>query len=284
MENSRKRFSSLYLRRGSLVVVSIWVLVIFTILSVGLYRLVSSRIIITKRLRAKILSRPVVKGVCLYIQEERRKDETPYDTLYELEKIGEEQLGEIGVEINIIDEESKININKAPSDVIASLPGLNEEIAKEIKDFSPQPFYVKEELLLVEGLTQEMFLEINDFVTVHGEGKVNINTAQLGVFKALGFDADLARIIEDFRRGPDGKIGTEDDEAFKDTHTIASDLDSFASLSDAQKKIISKRVSEGLLGVSSKYYLVQVKTKFFGTEQKFRVVLSKEGIEEWREY
>jgi general secretion pathway protein K len=53
-----------------------------------------------------------------------------------------------------------------------------------------------EELLLVKGITRELFYGtgdvsgISDYLTIHGDGKININTADPVVLKALSEDID----------------------------------------------------------------------------------------------
>jgi hypothetical protein len=272
-----------FFRRGSLIVMAIWVLVIFTILSVGLYRTVSSPVMLVKRLREKILSRYLAKGAYLYALKDRREDDTDYETLYELRTYREKKLRGGEIIFNFIDEESKININVAPFEVISSLPGLNEEVAKKIMESSLRPFHFKEELLAVEGVNKDIFSQLEDFITVYGEGAVNINTAPKEVLEALGFDSGLVKIIIDYRAGSDGEEATEDDRVFEDAHKIISDLRSFTQLFQAQEAIILQRVSQGLLGVGGDNYTLKVDAQFLGGKGKYRVTFSGNGIEEWRE-
>ena len=58
-----------------------------------------------------------------------------------------------------------------------------------------------EELLLVRGITQEVFERICDYVTVYGDGKININSASRQVIECLSekMDAVLAEMIIDRR-------------------------------------------------------------------------------------
>ena len=163
------------------------------------------------------------------------------------------------------DEYSRININR--DDILDSLrilfvdKGLELEsaraLASSIKDWrdkdnipsnggaeeayyqslekpyhsSDADFKAIEELLLVKGMTRELFYGedknkdgkialgeegIEGFLTVFGDKKININTAPEPVLKTvfgLGF-SDLAKKIMDYRRGFDGKIGTSDDRWF----------------------------------------------------------------------
>jgi len=64
------------------------------------------------------------------------------------------------------------------------------------------PLEVTEELLLVKGITQDVFECMHDYITVYGNGKVNINRASKLVIESLSekMDAVLARMIIDRRR------------------------------------------------------------------------------------
>ncbi|MBL7156750.1 MAG: general secretion pathway protein GspK [Candidatus Omnitrophica bacterium] len=86
-------------------------------------------------------------------------------------------------------------------------------------------FELVEELLLVKGITREIFNEIKDNVTVYTEGKININTASREVLNAILNDEgdaypNLADKIIHYRRGFDGKETTKDDRPIKDLGTI----------------------------------------------------------------
>jgi len=67
-----------------------------------------------------------------------------------------------------------------------------------------------DELLLVKGITPEIFFGadgkpgIRDFLTVYGEGQININTAPKLVLRALSADmtAERADAIDNYRRDP----------------------------------------------------------------------------------
>ena len=64
------------------------------------------------------------------------------------------------------------------------------------------PFETTEELLLVKGMTPEIFERLSDYVTVYGDGKVNVNYAPALVLETLSEDVDasLARLIVDRRQ------------------------------------------------------------------------------------
>lgn len=150
------------------------------------------------------------------------------------------------------DESSRININEAGRDILKALiePYVESEqaalgIAAAIIDWrdeniDPQlvngafvgqedyisiglsyecknkPFDTVEELLLVEGIDQKIFNGIKDYVTVYGDGKININTASFAVLDSLFRNkfTELAGKIIEYRKGIDGISGTDDDRWF----------------------------------------------------------------------
>jgi len=64
------------------------------------------------------------------------------------------------------------------------------------------PLDTTEELLLIKGITPDVFDRIRDYVTVKGDGKININSASKLVIESLSdkMDPALARMIVNRRR------------------------------------------------------------------------------------
>jgi len=136
------------------------------------------------------------------------------------------------------DEGARININTAPVEVLAKLPGMEEDLAQSIIDSNLRPFRVKEELLLVEDITPEIFGKLKDSITVYGDGRININTASAEVLVALGLEEELVEILMRFRKeyiGKDEKEGTEDDGVFTTADGLLNQLREFTMLSLSQE-------------------------------------------------
>ncbi len=155
-------------RGGSVLIMCIWVLVFLAILNAALYKMASSQMSVVKSLRQRTLCLYLAKAAYNYAKIERSGDLSDYDTLYELRKKQEKELGRGKFNYTFIDEESKININKAPDEVLARLPGLDTQKVTAINQSELKPFDLKEKLLLVGEIDEETFGECKDFITVYG--------------------------------------------------------------------------------------------------------------------
>lgn len=134
--------------------------------------------------------------------------------------------GEMGYRIT--DEEGKVNVNRASRALLTSLlknlelaVGANiDEVVDSILDwidpdalrrlngaeddyylglripYAPKngPMSVPEELLLVKGITPDLYAVLSEALTVYGTGGVNVNTAPPAVLRAV-FPNDAPRLI-----------------------------------------------------------------------------------------
>jgi len=275
--------------KGSILVLAMWILVFFSVLCAALYAAVSSQIRLAERIEDKIICKYMAKAAVLYAQRERKIKEagtvTTYDTLYELREKEERELGAGGISYILEDEEGRINVNTAPVEIIAALPGLNLELAEKINSSKLRPFHFKEEILLVEDITEEIFDQCKYLITVYGSGKVNINTASGEALKALGMDEQLVNTILDFRKGKDYNEATGDDGVFTTTDEIINKLRAFKTLFEAQEALLISLVSKGLLGVESKNFSMQIEAKITGKPAgRYVVVMDKDKIKQWQEF
>ncbi len=196
--------------------------------------------------------------------------------------------------VPVTDEESKININQTTAEILIRLlrtvPGLSKDNAEEIaynildwmdsdsafghpkygaetsyyegldKPYSAKdaPFETIDELLLVKGITPEIFEKIRPGITVYGSGTVNINTANAQVLSALGFSSDSITSLLHYRMGDDGKDGTSDDHYFKNESTVATDLKEIAKtpLESSQEILLAGLIQTGHIGVTSTFFSV----------------------------
>jgi len=186
------------------------------------------------------------------------------------------------IRYGLIDEQRKININTADEKILRHLFRLvldfteveAQELAASIVDWRDSDselsiplgsaedydyqglrypyeakdtrFEVLEELLLVNGMDEEIFEKIKDYVTIYGDGKVNINTTSKVVLVALGLNEGLADKILYFRYGKDGTLSTPDDNVFVMSSTIVPELSQFCNLSDSEVAQLSVIVDKYL--------------------------------------
>jgi general secretion pathway protein K len=203
----------------------------------------------------------LAKAGIMKAMEVLSKDTPAYDTIREcgitlspdkkLEDVFTEKLGEGSFTISyseggrsyygLLDEERKININKAeyrvlyqlllgkePANLAASIinwraPAQLMVDGAQDKDYDSlsAPYKCKhadfsciEELMLVKGMTPEIFESIKEYVTVYGDGKININTAAERIMLAFGLTPQSIGTIIVTRNGADNTAGTKDDAAF----------------------------------------------------------------------
>ena len=195
----------------------------------------------------------------------------------------------------VVDEERKVNLNHAGVEIISrlfqSVSGLGKEEAEEIaynltdwmdSDSSfghPQygaeasyyenlskpytaknaPFEVIDELLLVKGMTPEIFEKVLPFVTVYGTGRVNVNTAGRQVLTALGFSPAGVETLVKYRAGADGKDGTGDDAFFSSVDGIQNDLTRSGGtvLDSGQEALLAGLSAASRIGVNSSVFSVR---------------------------
>jgi hypothetical protein len=169
------------------------------------------------------------------------------------EPAGADQIAAYG----LIDEESKININKADMRVLMFLMqaalGVDDVEAQELAaslidwrdadselsvplgsaedsyyrngkypyEAKDAPFETLEEVCLVKGFNANIFEKLRNYITIYGSGRVNINTAGRVVLLSLGFSPMMVDRVISARAGKDGVAGTEDDVVFISTAEVA---------------------------------------------------------------
>ncbi len=181
------------------------------------------------------------------------------------------------VHFGVVDEESKLNLNTVKSMVVMnrlfeSAAGLPKEMAQIISaslidwideddvlsehgaeteyyqtkippyESKNAPIGSMEELLFIRGITPKIYAKILPFVTIYGDGKVNLNTARKPVLKAIGFSDQLIDKILGYRAGRDKIRGTEDDQVFRSLETVTADLNQFIELDDKEKSSLESFV------------------------------------------
>ena len=221
-----------------------------------------------------------------------------------------------------IDEERKININKVDlrelQRLVCIVLGLDEmesqELAACIIDWRdgdsqlslpvgsaedsyyknlPYPYEAKDgdfevldELLLVKGVTPEVFEKLKNYITIYGSGRVNVNTASRNVLVALGLNDDIAEKIVAFRRGLDGVAGTPDDNIFLAAQDIVPRLSQFYRFNDFEIAQMTA-VTERFLVANSRYLMVKSTARLVASKNVAEIVsvIDRKGkVLSWREF
>jgi general secretion pathway protein K len=231
-------------------------------------------------------------------------------------------LGEVeGFRSGLMDEERKININLADMEVMRRLfqvtCGMNameaQDLASVIVDWrdsdsalssasggAEDPYYrntsfpyeakdaafeVLDELLLVKGMNEEIFEKVKDFVTVYGEGRVNINTAAASVLMALGLNPGTTDKIISFRNGKDEVEATADDNIFSSPSQILPFLSGAVALTPAEIAVIA-HLSGNSFTTESNYFMIISRGTFPNKKERAEVtsIIDRKGkVLSWKQ-
>lgn len=198
-------------------------------------------------------------------------------------------------QFGVVDEERKINLNTTSVIVlqrlISQVLDIKEEetlrLAQSILDWRQQGhsqadgFYsddyygnlkhsyfkkdanyeLMEELLLVKWMTRTKYERLLPYVTVYGDGRVNINTASGVVLYALGLDQSLVDKVLSARRGKDGVEATGDDLFFVKTFDVASDVASVVKLEPQEVRALDALNLQGALTTNSYYFYLVMQSR-----------------------
>jgi len=222
----------------------------------------------------------------------------------------------------VIDEQSKININKSDKAVLQTLIknvleyGDEEalELAEAIVDWREEgesdpggfysdsyysalryPYETKDsefehinEFLVLRAVTSDIFERLLPHITIYGDGRVNVNTASKQALRAIGFSNALTEAILEARRGSDGIEATEDDFIFANVHKLAADLEMFSELETDDVISVNYSIAGNLLTTSSSIYRIKSLSKRVNSDSKVSVECvydaMNDGFKYWREY
>jgi type II secretory pathway component PulK len=163
------------------------------------------------------------------------------------------------------DEDSELSI---PSGSAEDQYYRNLEHPYEAKDAK---FEVLEEVLLVKGMSEDIFTKIKKYITIYGDDKVNINTAPRTVLLALGLNGETTDKILNFRCGNDGLEGTADDNTLDNPSDIALRLSKLYPLTTAEMLQLDT-ISERYLTVNSYYFMIEALSRLNNRKNTGKVV------------
>ena len=304
-----ERIDSSHQQSGTILILALWSLGLLTIFALTLGGMVRQKIALFSRLEERnklhLLAEAGIKKAIVILNQDLTSNKM--NRCNKEKDFGAIQLDngvcEVSYEYNdgkifhpqkcygIVDEESKININKADVSVlknlIKSILGWQDSDAKNLAasiidwreygesemtgfysedyyanleyPYSPKNSYFEiiDELLLVKGMTEDILQKLSPYITVYGDGKINLNTAPRLVLTAMGLQEGLVDKILSVRRGPDGIEATEDDVIFQDYHDPLKRLQKFINLTEEEIAQMNEFVSEGKFVAYSHFYFLQ---------------------------
>lgn len=221
----------------------------------------------------------------------------------------------------ILDEARKINLNRADRFLLVRLfkaAGAEDELAVEVAaqtvdyrdaddavtatagaggseesryraaglGYGPKnsDFEFVSELLRVPGMTEALYARIRPFVTVYGDGAVNLNTAGREVMSLIDVHPALAAKIFLLRAGPDRVEGTEDDVVFESQAGLEAKLKASFALRLQEQMSLRHAFARRLVTLSSNYFSVEsVATAKQSRGRTLCVYGLRRGIQRWME-
>ena len=222
-----------------------------------------------------------------------------------------ERLPNQGPKHGLVDEERRINLNTAPGEVLLRLAefagGLREHealaLADAIQDWRdeddeqrPQgaenffyhtlsqaydckdgPFENIEELLLVRGVSREVYERLEPFVTVYGSGRINLNTASEMVLRTLGLSHEGVLGVQRFRAGDDNQEGTGDDRELTAVGGLDAELGAYVPAEDLAQ--LKQLVQHNALSARSDAFRMAIDAEHGGPANHVQVfcVIDRQG-------
>lgn len=204
-------------KKAQVLIISLWVLVIVTVIAVGIGHQVSFSLRLSRyqsdKLKALYLAKAAVNRLIIEIDKFEQTDNL--ESAIETAMASQDILKSISFDNNldnfatiegVTDEERKININTANAYLLTALLESNEvneadelvnniriwkgEVADTTKTYETlgylpkaSQFANKEELKLVKGVTPEIFHKLQGRISVYGDGLIDLNTVSLDVLQ-----------------------------------------------------------------------------------------------------
>lgn len=236
-------------KSGTIIFMAAGAIAILSILALGTTSSVTQALKLAKRVTDTETCAYIASSVARVLRVVFASDATPACiTLYDL-RDREIPFGDKTAQVTFEDEQGKVNIDLAPKEVLMRLPTFSgqEDLVDAIVVAN---IAVEQELLLIDGMTREIYDELKDITTAHGIGVVNIHTATEGTLYALGMDGDLVNKIKTYLAGNDGEQGTLDDNFFNSVSDVVVLLEPYGLIA-AQITLLQNLIASGQLGTTT---------------------------------
>lgn len=229
--------------KGIIIVASLWILVIISALALSIAYRASIGLKLVKYYRDEIQARQVTSIVIKdFVRNKAKNNPT----------------------CKVIDEQSKLNLNVIDKKILSSLPLIGRDFANVIIEYrNSRPdgkLKSLEELTLIDNFDPRILKELENYLTVYGNGQININTAKREVLKALGLKDSL--IEEIINRQKEGY-------AINDLNQLFSD------------QLIDGKI-RNYLTTSSDYFRLNILTNVGKVAKRTSVVIKKLSRNEYK--
>lgn len=270
-------------KRGSLLIVVVWLLVFFSILGLSLVKILDAHFAGVKRLEEYCISRNLAfsaaqKGVFL-LNEMIANGKVDGDDLVFFQDRSDDNF----FLCRIKDEQSRLPLNKCGYDILNNVPELDSDTAMMISSSEYRPFELMEQLVIMSLIDQDRFSFINKYFTVYGDGRLNINTAQRETLVLSGMDASLIDKLLRYRDGQDLLPGTGDENFFESISSCISDIKERENITIQERLSFNELLRKGLLSVSSECLVLEVSTFVHNNKSwDYKIYINKKGILKWQ--
>ncbi len=277
---------------GSLLIIALWALLVVGLLALGVSHGARFALRLTEYQRDEIRLTQGAKAAAAFCAGVVSEEGPPVTALNQpwradFSRGGDHPIpgGSFTVHgFGLVDEEGKVNLNEASA---GELNRIFENEPRCVVSVQQQRLFSVSELRALPGMTVEAYERIKDAVTVHGSGRININTAGAKTLEFLGMKKPLIGKIMNFRGGPDGINGTADDGVFRNLAGMAGELGARVVLTDEERAVLAELLSRGRLTVRSRVFAGDFIVRLSDSRaiRRCRVVFDAESgkILSWRE-
>lgn len=166
--------------------------------------------------------------------------------------------------------------------------GGSEESVYRFKKLSYSPkdadFETETELLRVPGMTAGIYQAARPWITVFGDGRVNLNTALPEVLALTDLNEGLAGKILALRSGPDGQWQTSDDEVFRSLSEVESALNRRFGLTENERLALHHAITRQKISVGSEVFLFSIRASTARGQAVTHVAYHlRTGVSSWNE-
>jgi type II secretory pathway component PulK len=134
-----------------------------------------------------------------------------------------------------------------------------------------KPYDTLEELLLVYGMTPDIYTLLKPYITLSAWKKINLNTAPPAILSAYGLSKGSVEAINRFRRGKDGVFGTNDDGFFENLDQVAEKLDEGIGLASDDKQSLNDLLDSGQFNLRTVRFRANIEARIKYRRESLRM-------------